>query len=405
MCTRRGREDKQRVNGPREFACRSDVKAFSSVPIGPNNHCPLSPGVLRVLIMERRILLIVTAVALLIPLAQRADASWTPMNSLAIGRPPTIPYGIGRRLYAYGRVIDLSASFRSLNNPNGQLLRVIGSRGVSWATFLGYGADCIPTIGRETASIPFKIIAESQGACLSTDVSTGGLAATSDEVFTFTSSGRMYAQYPRQNPLKGCGDSGGDYVQAAGYFFLVTESDCGYFQGRYLWYPGSTPQKMPDNYYVLGRLGTGWLGAAVASQTMATCWKIAPVTQPFNLSPTQICSMAKPLVSSDGKQMVVVQGGFVRVVSTATGYETSEPALPAILSGWSPTKRYEVPSAWETSDSFIIDFRYDTVLGLIRCSISTRHCERAIASTYRTGVTDLITERGAADAAASPSPF
>ena len=355
--------------------------------------------------MTRRIVFIVIAVSLLIPWGQPANASYTPMNKLAIGPPPAIPYGIGQRLYAYGRVTDLSPSFRGLNNPNGELLRVIGSRGVSWATFLGYGADCVPTIGRETASLPFKVIAESLGACLSTDVSTGGLAATSDEVFAYTSSGAQYAKYPRQNALKGCGDSGADYAQAAAYFFLVTETDCGYFQGRYLWYPRSAPEKMPDNYYVLGRVGIGWLGADVGSQPKATCWKIAPVTQPFNLSPMPICSMAKPLVSADGKEMVVVQGGYVRVVNSSTGYQISRPFLDPILSGWSPTQRYEVPSAWETSDSFIIDFRYDTVLGLIRCSVSTTHCERAVASTYRTGVTDLITERGSADAAGTPIPF
>lgn len=355
--------------------------------------------------MRRRLSALLGAAALVTTavtgsaLSASAASTYSPLAGLATGPAPTVPYGIGQRIYAFGHSTDVSASFKAGNNPGGQFGTIVGSRGVAWASFMAYGADCVPKLGRVSPSLPWRAVASSMGGCTTvTDATGGGLAATPDNVAAFTSAGTKYATYPRQSGsnLGACPPSPGagyDTARAAGYRFVVTESTCSGVQGKFLWYPGSRPQRLDVTYDALGRLGGGWLGKDVAVQPSAACWRVAPAGAPTALSGAPLCSMAVPLVSADGKRTIVVQAGRVRVLDTASGRTVSVPILGAVPSGWAPGKRYEVPAAWETSDAYLVDVGYDGDLALVRCSVSTGHCVVAVRSHTRTGVSDLITER------------
>ena len=89
--------------------------------------------------------------------------------------------------------------------------------------------------------------------------------------------------------------------------------------------------------------------------------------------------------------------GAATAVAAAT---VSRAALGAITSGWNADEtkanaRFEVPSTWETSDSYLVFLHYDSTLALVRCSVSTGRCGIAVRSYVRTGVDRIATERGA----------
>lgn len=329
--------------------------------------------------------------------ANVALATVPPFDLIPAGpAPTTVPYGIGTRVFYGGTVSDIASSFTADNAGEREFDRVAGSLGITYTQFFAYGADCLPIIGRIAPAVPWRRVVEGLGGCKVFDVSTGGLVGVPDDVAAYRSTGTLYANYPRVNPRELPG-AGSDDVYAAGERFVVDEWGAARLQGVFLWYPGGTPQKLPNNYSAVGRLGVGWLGARQGS---TSCWKTAPADHPYRLRPPILCSQAKPLLSADGTRAVLVQSGRVVVLDARTGTLVSTATLPAIT-GWLPGTREAVPAAWESTDSYLIEARYDGALALVRCSAATGTCNRGVRSFVRTGVSRIVTERGSADAVAA----
>ncbi|MDP9239768.1 MAG: hypothetical protein M3O55_03885, partial [Actinomycetota bacterium] len=155
-------------------------------------------------------------------------------------------------------------------------------------------------------------------------------------------------------------------------------------------------QKVAKNYAAVGRLGVGWLGARLDK----FCWQTASANHPYTRRTPRLCSMAKPLLSPDGTRAVLVQSGRVVVVDARSGAVVSTASMAAITR-WAPGTREAVPAAWETTDSYLINARYDGALALVRCSAATGACNRAVRSYVRTGVSAIVTERDSSDAVTS----
>ena len=307
--------------------------------------------------------------------------------------PTTVPYSIGTTVYYGGKGYDLSRAFDpALKGNDRQFLKVAATRGVVVTQHSYSAADVVNVVGRFSPSLNYAGLETNLGGLSTFDVTLGGLAAMPEngQVRNATN-GRVYAAWTRQTA--GC--SGSSIAPAAvGYRVLQRETSWSSCppgmdaQGAFLWYPPSAVQQLADTMEAVGRLGTGWLG----DHTSATGWSILPASNP-SAAPKQVASMMRPLVNGDGTKAVVVQSGRVRVISPATMSNLAT-SLPTI-GGWSVGVRDAVPAAWETNDLFLVTARYDGTLALVRCSASTGKCWRVVRTSVRTGVTRIITERGA----------
>lgn len=332
-----------------------------------------------------------------------AQASAAPFDLLPMGPAPTaVPYAIGKRIYYSGRTTDLTATFASEYVSGSEFGRVVGSGSNTYTSFASARTDCVTPIGHIAPGSPWRNIANPWGTCETDfDVSADGLVGTPDLVGAYRSDGSLVASYPRSASWQ---EAPSDRVAAAGAHFVVEEHlhPTPGLQGVYLWHPGNTPQKLPDNYTSVGRLGVGWLGARLNK----LCWKTAPATAPLAMRAPELCSMAKPLLSADGTRAVLVQSGRVKVVDATTNALISTASLPAITE-WQPGNREAVPAAWETSDSYLINAKYDGALALVRCSVATGACNRAVRTNRQAGISSIVTERGSEDAVvmSPPAPY
>lgn len=320
--------------------------------------------------------------------AQSASASGDPLAALRMGPVPSVPYGIGERLYGYGTVAIPTAFQGSSDDA---FTYVAAARGVVWSGSAYSATDCGAILNvwlKGTKPVAVGGV-DDTGLCRPVAATLSGLGITRDNVRAYTSSGKLYATYPRTAAdTGGCGSTTQvDDPYAVGYRVLVKEINCNAgLQGTYLWYPGSGKQQLPNTYAVVGRLGPGWLG----DEIRAGCWLIASADHPSALSTVPLCSQQFPLVSADGTRAVLVQAGRVRVVRVADNTTISRAALPALAPR---SSNLELPETWETSTYYLVDVRYGTDLGLVRCSVTTGGCNIAVRSSVRGQIRDIVTER------------
>jgi hypothetical protein len=327
----------------------------------------------------------------------------SPLDALPVGPAPTaVPYGIGTRLYVGGRVLDVAARFTAAfpgvrpTSAQRQFAAVVGAGGFAWTQILGSGVDVVHLVGRVSSSgyVPFHT---SIGSLSRLDASASGTVAMPESGQVFRPDGRLLASFTGSAGI----DCGSCATSAVGPRWVVVQNagpPHPEHLGTWLWLPPAAIQKLPDSYRALGRLGTGWLGDEVSPG----CWRTAPATAPTRLR-AKLCSQAIPLVGADGRYAVVVQGDRARVLDTVTGTTRSVASLAA-LPGWNPPTasgtpasgpvRYLVPAAWESADSYLMAARDDGVLALVRCSVRTGTCRRAVRAAVRDGVDRIVTERG-----------
>jgi hypothetical protein len=306
-----------------------------------------------------------------------------------------VPYAIGTRVYYHGHVTDVSArfdrGFPGIRPGAEQLTAVVGGGGYAWAQLSGAAVDMAHVVGRIGPGGGWTGFHASAGGMSTVAVTTTGAVVMPESGQVFWPDGRLVASF-RPRPAA-CGHC----VPAAAGAQVVLQQypDLpGPGLGTWLWAPPARPTRLPDDgYRALGRSGSGWLGAPAGSN----CWRVAPVPDP-TATRARFCSMTLPLVSPDGTRVIVVQAGRVRAVDTRTAADLG-PAAIRPLTVWAPTGaggafRYLVPAAWESSDSYLVTARDDQVLALLRCSVRSGRCERAVRATVRAGVTGIVTERG-----------
>lgn len=331
-----------------------------------------------------------------------AAAPRSPLDVLPAGAAPTsVPYAIGTSVYFRGHVTDVRSRFPGvLIKPTGrQLTTVMGGAGYAWPQLTGLSVDLGHYVGRIGPRGGWTGFHASSGTWSRVAVTTNGAVAMPEEGRLYRADGRLITSFTG-TPTSTC--PGYCAPEAAGPHVVMQLTD-DVMTGTprhtaWLWSPPASPTRLPDGYRALGRLGAGWLGAPDG----ATCWRVAPAAAP-TATRARICSQTLPLVSADGTRAAVVQAGRVRVVDTRTaaGVSLARFALPR----WAPTQgsnasypaAYAVPAAWESADSYLVVARDDTVLALVRCSVRTGRCERAVRSAVRTGVDRIVTERGLED--------
>lgn len=334
--------------------------------------------------------------------ATASGGTQSPLDALPRGRAPrAVPYAIGTIVYYQGHRTDIRARFKKDLPGNTvaqrQLTTVVAGGGYAWAQLSGPATDMAHIVGRISPSGGWRGLQASTGAMSKVAVTPSGTVALPESGRLFRADGRQIGAY-----------CGGYYLicgfldlGAAGSRFVVQKrpSMPGVpHGGTWLWAPPAAPTQIGDGYRAVGRLGAGWVAAPDGGSPGAACWRVAPASAPTAVR-ARICSAALPLVSADGERAVIVQAERVRVVDTRTGNGISlaRIALPA----WSPNpttgalRGYLVPTAWESTDSYLVNARDGRVLALVRCSASTGRCERAVRALSRTGATRIVTERGA----------
>jgi hypothetical protein len=328
----------------------------------------------------------------------------SPLDLLPAGPAPTeVPYSIGTRVYYQGRIADLSSRFDQLAGgvrlaaTQRQLTAVVAAAGFAWTQITVSGVDLVHAVGKVSATGGYTPFHTSSGSSSTLDVTVGGAVAMPGSGQIYQSDGRFLAAFTGSPGI----DCGSCATSAVGVRLLVDQT-AGVpgleHLGTWLWYPPAAIQPLPDSYRAVGRWGIGWLGSVVSPG----CWRTAPAVAPAALRAT-ICSMTRPLVSADGTRAVVVQSGRALVLDTRSGATVSRATLAA-LSGWQPPTaggaaapapvRYVVPATWEAPDSYLLTTRDDAVLALVRCSVRTGTCQRAVRAPVRTGVDRIVTERG-----------
>ena len=337
--------------------------------------------------------------------AAAAPAPRSPLDALPAGRPPlSVPYALGMTVYYRGHRTSLNPLYdkiwgiphtpRTTDRPR----IVIGGGGYAWAQLSIAATDMANVVGRISPSGRWKQFHISTGDASRVSVTTAPLVAVPEDGLLLRTDGRKVASFT--------GNLNTSYnffeSSAAGRYVVVhrhPNAPGAPDMGMWLWSPSVKPFQLPDGYRALGRLGAGWLGAPAGTTPGARCWHVAPASAPLKTRPGTLCSMTLPLVSADGAKAVVVQGGRVRVLDTVTGAQIRAARIPA-LSGWSfwtTPYRYLIPAAWESADSYLVTARDDKVIALLRCSISTGRCERAVRAVTRPGIDIVVTERGFED--------
>jgi hypothetical protein len=326
----------------------------------------------------------------------------SPLLVLPVGRPPrAVPYAIGTAVHHRGHVTDVSAWFSQAfpgarpGPAQRELTTVVGGGRYAWAQLTGSAADLVHAVGRIGPRGGWTGFHTSIGDWSRLAVTTRGTVVMPESAQLFRADGRLLASFTGSATLS-CGFCAS---AAAGTHVVVQRRPAAPgvpFQGTWLWTPPNAPVRLPDGVQAVGRLGPGWLAVPAGS----SCWRIAPAAAPSAVR-ARICSQALPLVAADGARAVVVQSGRMRVVDTRTGSQLGLARLGALTSwtinGPGPI-RYVVPAAWESSDSYLATARDDTVLAVVRCSLRTGRCERAVTATVRAGVSRIVLERGPADA-------
>jgi hypothetical protein len=346
--------------------------------------------------------MVVAAASVLLPLVPSpatAVSSRSPLDLLPAGRAPvTVPYAIGTSVYYHGHRTNIRARFdQALSGSQRtpamyQLVAIVGGGGYAWAQILGSGADLVHTVGRISPRGGWTGFHTSTGSFSRVTVTSTGAVAMPESGQLFGTDGHLIASFAGR-PELACGACG---PSAAGPSLVVEKGPPGPgipAQGTWLWSPPAAPRRLPDGYRALGRGGRGWLGAPDG----AGCWRVAPVSDPA-ATRARICSQTLPLVSADGTRAVLVQAGQLRVADTRTGASLSSARLAALWS-WTPANRnapvrYLVPVAWETSDRYLAVARDDRILAIVRCSVRTSRCERAVRTLTRIGADRIVTERG-----------
>jgi hypothetical protein len=318
-----------------------------------------------------------------------------------------VPYAIGTRLYFAGQVVDLSGRFTAAfpgltpTPSQRQFATVVGGAGFAWTQIVGSGTDVVNIAGRVSRDGGYTPFHTSSGRSSLLAITTGGLVAMPENGQVYDTSGGFRGAFTGSAGI----DCGSCAPTAAGPRLVIDQwsgvPGTPDHQGTWLWYPPAAIEKIDDRLVAVGRLGGGTLGLRLGDG----CWRTAPATAPTRLG-ARICSLTRPLVSADGRRAVVVQGGRVVVLDPVTGSLVSRASMPAI-DRWAPPSatatvahvRYAVPAAWESADSYLVSARYDTSLALVRCSVRTGACTRAVRAAVRPGVDGIVTERGPADAA------
>jgi hypothetical protein len=333
-----------------------------------------------------------------------AAARRSPLDALPAGPSPIgVPYAIGTRVYFHGRITDLSSRFdqiaggRRLPAAQRQFDTVVGAAGFAWTQITAPGVDLVHAVGTVSATGGYTPFHTSSGSSSTLDVTTGGAVAMPENGEIYQTDGRFLAAFTGSPGI----DCGSCAMSAVGPRLLIDQTSSApslEHLGTWLWYPPAAIQRLPDSYRAVGRWGAGWLGYLVSPG----CWRTAPANAPNALRAT-ICSMTTPLVSADGTRAVVVQSGRAVVLDTRTGATISRAGLTA-SAGWQPPGtggavtpapvKYVVPATWESTDSYLLTARDDTVVALLRCSVRTGACQRAVRAAVRAGVDRIVTERG-----------
>ena len=94
------------------------------------------------------------------------------------------------------------------------------------------------------------------------------------------------------------------------------------------------------------------------------------------------------MLSNDGAKAVVVQGNRVRLYDTRTGaqlHATNAPTLSA-----ADASRFYRLMTWQGANSYLVNVRDGSTLAILRCNALTGACIRAVTSSRRTGVSQIV---------------
>lgn len=308
--------------------------------------------------------------------------------------PIGIPYGIGKRIYLNGYAYDLSSRWTALATAQAfpELGDVTVTRGVIVFSIYRYAIDPLAMVGAfRPGATPVSIrsvwdfpgLATTSGGLITTGLSNTGQSSTSA---VFTTSGQSYrpgftdpiANLPITVTVQG---AGGSFVyQAIDPYGPAPEPS-------YRLYPGYPASALPfANTFGVGG-GLGWL--ATAGSPTSVCYRTAALATPTTLR-ARICSQTLPLLSPNGALAVVVQGGHVRLYDTLTGLQVNAANAPTLpfSTAVRPIEGY-YPFAWETSTTYLVHVADGLSLFILRCTTAGR-CERAVTSSVRSGVSDLV---------------
>lgn len=319
-----------------------------------------------------------------------AVSAASPVLSLPSGPVPQgVPYGIGKRLYLNGQARDFAPVWGSLTLRHPETKPEFGdlaiTRGVViWA--IDYMAvDPAANFGAyRPGHTPTRLGGAENYPGLAT--TTGGLVATGRQsthagpAQIYTTAGTVYAPtYEGKYSLPSTIN-----FQGVGGMFVFQD----YEQQRaesYRYYPGYAPVRIPDNTF---GVGNGW----VATKDGTDCYRTAPLMSPTALR-ARICSQVLPMLSDDGTKAVVVQGRHVRLYDTRTGVQINATNAPT-LQRWDFSVKYGTHAydlvQWLDASTYLVNVKDGTALALLRCSATTRACERAVTSNVRSGVTHIV---------------
>lgn len=323
--------------------------------------------------------------------APAAVAATSAVLALPAGPAPKgVPYGIGKRLYLNGQVRDFAPIWGSLTGRNPDSKPEFGdlamTRGVTLWSINYLAADPYAHFGSYVPGrTPTRFgIAENYPGFATT---TGGLVATGlggvsgGPAPIYTTSGKVYP--PTYQSKFGLPTS--VTFQGVGGMFVFQDNE--YHLARdesYRYYPGYAPVRIPDNTY---GVGNGW----VATKDGTDCYRTAPLMSPTQLR-ARICSQVLPMLNDAGTEAVVVQGNHVRLYDTRTGAQINATNAPT-LSRWDHQIQYGTAYklvTWLDANTYLVNVRDGTALALLRCSAITRGCERAVTSSVRSGVSNIV---------------
>lgn len=94
------------------------------------------------------------------------------------------------------------------------------------------------------------------------------------------------------------------------------------------------------------------------------------------------------MLSNDGAKAVVVQGNRVRLYDTRTGAQLHATNAPT-LSAADASHFYRLMT-WQGANSYLVNVRDGSTLAILRCNALTGACTRAVTSSRRTGVSQIV---------------
>lgn len=173
-------------------------------------------------------------------------------------------------------------------------------------------------------------------------------------------------------------------TSAGGQFVMADLNQATKVYTSFLLDPGSDPVALPDNTFGAGQ-GTGWI--ATETSVGSACYRTAAVATPTKAR-ARLCSQRVPMVSDDGTTAIVVQGNRVVALDAQSGSQLRASSAPA-LTAWDGAHGYWL-ERWLDADSYLVNVRDGSTLALVRCSVSTGGCERAVTATVRPGVSRIV---------------